>query len=45
MGDFLKNPPGPSNFPQGSLMDVLIGFEKPIVAAVQGAAIVAERRC
>src|SRR5262245_12670914 len=39
MGDFLKNPPGPGNFPQGRLMDVLIGFEKPIVAAVQGVAI------
>src|SRR5499433_2000057 len=39
MGDFLKNPPGPGNFPQGRLMDALIGFEKPIVAAVQGAAI------
>ena len=39
MGDFLKNPPGPGNFPQGRVMDVLIGFEKPIVAAVQGAAI------
>ena len=37
--DFLKNPPGPDNFPQGRLMDALIGFEKPIVAAVQGAAI------
>jgi enoyl-CoA hydratase/carnithine racemase len=39
MGDFLKNPPGPDNFPQGHLMDALIGFEKPIVAAVQGVAI------
>src|SRR5262244_6752 len=39
MGDFLKNPPGPGNFPQGSLMDALIGFEKPIIAAVQGVAI------
>jgi enoyl-CoA hydratase/carnithine racemase len=39
MGDFLNNPPGPDNFPQGRLMDALIGFEKPIVAAVQGAAI------
>ena len=37
--DFLKNPPGPGNFPQGRLMDALIGFEKPIIAAVQGAAI------
>jgi enoyl-CoA hydratase/carnithine racemase len=39
MGDFLKNPPGPGNFPQGDAMDALIGFEKPIVAAVQGVAI------
>src|SRR5262244_975424 len=39
MGDFLKNPPGPSNFPQGRLMDVLIGFEKPIVAPCTAATI------
>src|SRR5262249_54415073 len=39
LGDFLHNPPGPGNFPQGTLMDALIGFEKPIVAAVQGAAV------
>src|SRR5215813_7024779 len=39
VGDFLKNPPGPGNFPQGRLMDALVGFEKPIIAAVQGAAI------
>ena len=39
MVDFLNNPPGAGNFPQGLLMDALIGFEKPIVAAVQGAAI------
>jgi enoyl-CoA hydratase/carnithine racemase len=39
LGDFLKNPPGPGEFPQVGLMDALIGFEKPIVAAVQGAAI------
>jgi len=39
IGDFLKNPPGPGESPQARLMDVLIGFEKPIVAAVQGAAI------
>jgi enoyl-CoA hydratase/carnithine racemase len=37
--DFLKNPPKPDNFPQGDLMDAFIRFEKPIVAAVQGAAI------
>jgi enoyl-CoA hydratase/carnithine racemase len=39
IGDFLKNPLGPGESPQARLMDVLIGFEKPIVAAVQGAAI------
>jgi enoyl-CoA hydratase/carnithine racemase len=39
IGDFLKNPPGPGELPQARLMDALIGFEKPIVAAVQGAAI------
>jgi enoyl-CoA hydratase/carnithine racemase len=37
--DFLKNPPGPGASPQAHLMDALIGFEKPIVAAVQGAAV------
>ena len=37
--DFLNNPPGPDKFPQGLLMDAFIGFEKPIVAAVQGAAV------
>jgi len=39
IGDFLKNPPAPGELPQAHLMDALIGFEKPIVAAVQGAAI------
>jgi enoyl-CoA hydratase/carnithine racemase len=37
--DFLKNPPTPGEIPQAHLMDALIGFEKPIVVAVQGAAI------
>jgi len=37
--DFLKNPPGPNESPQASLMDAFIAFEKPIVVAVQGAAI------
>jgi enoyl-CoA hydratase/carnithine racemase len=37
--DFLKNPPGPGESPQAHLMDAFIGFEKPIVAAVQGAAV------
>jgi enoyl-CoA hydratase/carnithine racemase len=37
--DFLKNPPGPGNFPQARLMKVLADFDKPLIAAVQGAAI------
>jgi enoyl-CoA hydratase/carnithine racemase len=36
--DFLK-PPEPGESPQARLMDAFVGFEKPIVAAVQGAAI------
>ena len=39
VGDFLKNPPGPSESPQARLMDAFIRFEKPIVVAVQGAAV------
>lgn len=38
-GDFLKNPPGLWDSPQGRLMDAFIKFEKPIVVAVQGAAV------
>jgi enoyl-CoA hydratase/carnithine racemase len=37
--DFLKNPPGPGESPQARLMAALINFDKPIVVAVQGAAI------
>src|SRR5712675_1214061 len=37
--DFLKNPPGPGESPQARLMEALINFDKPIVAAVHGAAI------
>ena len=37
--DFMKNPPGPGESPQSRLMTALINFEKPIVAAVQGAAV------
>jgi enoyl-CoA hydratase/carnithine racemase len=37
--DFLKNPPGPGESPQARLMDAFIRFEKPIVVAVQGAAV------
>jgi len=39
MGDFLKNPPGSGESPQARLMDAFIKFEKPIVVAVQGAAV------
>jgi enoyl-CoA hydratase/carnithine racemase len=37
--DFLKNPPGQGESPQTQLMNALMDFDKPIVAAVQGAAI------
>jgi enoyl-CoA hydratase/carnithine racemase len=37
--DFMKNPPGPGESPQARLISALIDFEKPIVAAVHGAAI------
>ena len=37
--DFLKNPPGPGDSPQARLMNALIDFDKPLIAAVQGAAI------
>ena len=37
--DFLKNPIGPGDSPQSRLINALINFDKPIVAAVQGAAI------
>ena len=37
--DFLKNPPGPGDSPQAQLINALINFEKPLVAAVQGAAV------
>jgi enoyl-CoA hydratase/carnithine racemase len=37
--DFLKNPPGPGESPQARLMGALVEFDKPLVAAVQGAAI------
>src|SRR6266700_1983686 len=37
--DFIKNPPGPGESPQARLISALINFEKPIVAAVHGAAI------
>jgi enoyl-CoA hydratase/carnithine racemase len=37
--DFLKNPPGPGESPQALLENALINFDKPLVAAVRGAAI------
>src|SRR5437899_6164775 len=37
--DFLKNPPGAGESPQARLMKALIDFDKPVVVAVQGAAI------
>jgi enoyl-CoA hydratase/carnithine racemase len=37
--DFLKNPPGPGESPQARLMNAFIDFDKPLVAAVNGAAI------
>src|SRR6202007_2925602 len=37
--DFLKNPPGPGQSPQATLMSAFMNFDKPIVAAVHGAAI------
>jgi enoyl-CoA hydratase/carnithine racemase len=37
--DFLKNPMGPDDSPQSRLIEALINFDKPIVAAVDGFAI------
>ncbi len=37
--DFLKNPPRAGESPQARLIEALINFDKPIVVAVQGAAI------
>jgi enoyl-CoA hydratase/carnithine racemase len=37
--DHLKNPPGPGESPQARLMNALIDFDKPLIAAVHGPAI------
>jgi enoyl-CoA hydratase/carnithine racemase len=37
--DFLRNPPGPGDSAQARLMNALLEFDKPLIAAVQGAAI------
>ncbi|MBC9032659.1 enoyl-CoA hydratase/isomerase family protein [Sphingomonas sp. JC676] len=37
--DFLENPPGAGESPQSKLMNALVDFDKPLVAAVHGAAI------
>ena len=37
--DFLQNPPGPGESPQARLMAALVDFDKPLIAAVHGAAI------
>ena len=39
LDDFLKNPPASEDSPQSHLINAFIAFEKPIVAAVRGAAI------
>jgi enoyl-CoA hydratase/carnithine racemase len=39
LDDFLKNPPGPGDSPQARLMNALLDFDRPLIAAVQGAAI------
>jgi len=37
--DFMKNPPGPGESPQTRLINVLVAFSKPLVAAVHDLAI------
>src|SRR5271163_1566807 len=37
--EFLENPPGPGGSPQARLMNALVDFDKPLIAAVHGAAI------
>src|SRR3984893_1380079 len=37
--DFLKNPPASGETPQSRLMKAFLAFDKPLIAAVQGAAV------
>ena len=39
LGDFLKNPPKGYDSPQGHFIDALNNFDKPLIAAVHGAAV------
>src|SRR5262245_23666590 len=39
IADFLSTPAGPGDSPQSRLINALVAFEKPIVAAVHGVAI------
>lgn len=39
LGDFLKNPPRGYDSPQGHFIDALNRFDKPLIAAVHGAAV------
>ena len=39
LGDFLNNPPKGYDSPQGRFIDALINFDKPLIAAVHGAAV------
>ncbi|MBB4169003.1 enoyl-CoA hydratase-related protein [Rhizobium sp. BK538] len=39
IGDFQKNPPQAGGSPQARLTEAFIGFEKPVVVAVHGAAV------
>src|SRR6185295_8670908 len=37
--DFIKNPPGPGESPQARLGNALLNLDKPVIAAVKGAAV------
>src|ERR1700726_2076295 len=37
--DFLEHPPGPGESPQALLMNALVDFDKPLIAAMRGATI------